>query len=545
MCARIIAVFLAAGLLFAGAGDNADSPKELAMSYAKRARKAEKSGHNAEAYILYSEAAAIQTGNRSYRSKMNLLQTRAAAESKPVPPPRPAADSPDAPAPVDLPPEDAFDSLTEREMAQARPLTGVPSLNGAPGRKDFDINGDPRVLFDRVAAAFGLETVFDGDYPRNSSSIRFRVSGVDFREAIEDLEAATSSFVIPLSAKLFMTAQDTTAKRNDLERTMAISVPIPQALTTQEITEIVQVVRQTTNVEKIAWNSADSTIVMRDRLSRVLPAVAVLEQLASYRPELMIELEFLQVDSSDIANYGFNITNDFTGIYLGHILNNLISAPSGVTNILTFGGGKTLIGITAAQIQAMFNESVNTSKSLYRAQIRSTVGQPATLHVGEKYPIVTGGYYGNTTATTGTVYAPPPQFTFQDLGLELKVTPYVQGMRDSSLNVESTFQVLTGAAVNGIPVIGNRAVKSQVGVVNGEWSLLGIVIGHTESKAVSGFWGLAQLPIFGELFKQTSINDTDSEVLIGIRTHLLSLPPDQIVTKRLRVGSEARPFIPL
>ena len=67
----------------------------------------------------------------------------------------------------------------------------------------------------------------------------------------------------------------------------------------------------------------------------------------------------------------------------------------------------------------------------------------------------------------------------------------------------------------------------------------------TNSKAVSGFWGLAQIPLLGYLFKQVSTDKEESNVLIGIRPHLISLPPNQIVTRALRVGSDTRPFTPL
>ena len=232
------------------------------------------------------------------------------------------------------------------------------------------------MLFDKIAQAFGLDTVYDGDFPRSDPPIRFHVSGADYRDALHDLEAATGAFVIPLSSRLFMVAHDTPAKRNDLEQSMEVGVPIPQVLTTQELTEIAQVIRQTTGVEKIAWDSADSMIVMRDRLSRVMPAVGVLQQLIAYRPQVMIDLEFLQVDLSDMKSYGFNVTNTFSATYLGHILNNVITPPSGVTSLLTFGNGKTLIGLSVAQVQAMFNQTLTKSNSLYRAQFAFS-GRPA------------------------------------------------------------------------------------------------------------------------------------------------------------------------
>ncbi len=91
--------------------------------------------------------------------------------------------------------------------------------------------------------------------PPAGPQLRFRISGVDYREALHDLEAITSSFVVPLSSSLFMVAQDTPQKRNDLEQTMlGVGADSRKALTTQELTEIAQAVKQATNVDKIAWD---------------------------------------------------------------------------------------------------------------------------------------------------------------------------------------------------------------------------------------------------------------------------------------------------
>jgi len=143
------------------------------MALARKAARSEKAGEDAQAYIFYSEAAALQPRNRRYRSKMTVLQTRAAKQSKPQPRPIPGQISQDVP-PVELSVEDAFDSLTEREMSQARELKGLPQLQGKPGKQDFDLNLEARGLFDKVAERFGLQTVFDGDYPKDAVKLPFR-----------------------------------------------------------------------------------------------------------------------------------------------------------------------------------------------------------------------------------------------------------------------------------------------------------------------------------------------------------------------------------
>ncbi len=50
-------------------------------------RKAERAGHMAEAYILYSEAAAMAPNNKMYWLRSQAVSTRAALEAKVMPTP--------------------------------------------------------------------------------------------------------------------------------------------------------------------------------------------------------------------------------------------------------------------------------------------------------------------------------------------------------------------------------------------------------------------------------------------------------------------------
>jgi general secretion pathway protein D len=513
-----------------------DSPKDTAKAYARKAKREQKAGHDSSAFLLYSQAAATLPGHKKYKTLMESLRSRAEKDATP-PPAAPALA-------VDT---DVFDSLTARELDGARQLLGPATLQAKPGLQDFDLNGNARSLFDQVAQRFGLQTVYDSDYPTTGQQIRFRIPGIDYREALHDLEAATGSFVVPINGHLLLVAQDTAAKRTALEQTISIAIPVPQSLTTQELTEIAQAVKQVTNVEKLAWNAAQGEIIIRDRVSRVLPAEALLTQLFAGRPGIMLEVEFLEVSDSDIKSYGFNVTNSFQAIYLGQILNNAITIPSGVANLLTFGAGKTLIGISVAQIQAMFNGTLSSAKTLFRAQMRAIDGQPSTFHVGEKYPIITSGFAGApaTTQTTGQVFTPPPSFTFEDLGVAVKITPHIHGTNETTLALETSYELLSGTSVNGLPVIGRRSLNTQIRLRDEEWAVVAGLMSPSDSKTVSGFWGLAQIPLLGNLFKQVSTDKENTNVLIAIRPHLLSLPPDQTVTRTLRVGTETRPYNPL
>jgi general secretion pathway protein D len=127
----------------------------------------------------------------------------------------------------------------------------------------------------------------------------------------------------------------------------------------------------------------------------------------------------------------------------------------------------------------------------------------------------------------------------------VKITPQVHGVDGVTLAVETSFELLAGTSVNNIPVIGRRQLTSQVRLLDGEWAVVAGMLSSTNSKTTSGFWGLAQIPLIGNLFRQTTKDTERGNVLIAIRPHLLSLPPDQMVTPKLRVGTETRPYNPL
>ncbi|HVW07709.1 MAG TPA: hypothetical protein VHC90_03965, partial [Bryobacteraceae bacterium] len=83
-------------------------------------------------------------------------------------------------------------------------------------------------------------------------------------------------------------------------------------------------------------------------------------------------------------------------------------------------------------------------------------------------------------------------------------------------------------------------------VRNGEWSVVGGMIGDSKSKTKGGFWGLAEIPILGQLFSNTSIDKESNSFLIGVRPYILSLGPSETnVTVPLRAGTDQRPFTPL
>ncbi len=528
--ASVTLAFILAGAQMLAAA----SPRQLYRS----ARKAEKAGKYTEAFLLYSQAAAASPGNRKFANSAEALRERAAQQSPPV-----VAAAPGDSATV-VNPEEVFDSLTAREFAAARQARTPVELQGQPGTQPVHLFLAPKPLYEAVARMYGLEVVFDSDFP-TTAPVHLNLEQADFREALHAAEAVSSTFVVPIGPKLMLVAADTPAKRNDLEQTATAAVPLPNLLQSQEMVEIAQVIRQTVGVEKISWDSQANMIVLRDRVSRVRAAEVILSDLLRYRTQMVADVEFLEVDESDLMNIGIDWNAVLPVTYLGSFLR---SAPtiSSTAGLLTFGGGKTMfgIGVLNPSIYATLNNSA--LRQLLRTQIRSSDNQPATLHVGDKYPVLTGGYSNNAAVgVAGSSSVPAPSYTFEDLGITVKITPHIHGMSEMTLDLDTDFEVLTGTALNGIPIISNRKLTSTVRLKNGEYALVAGLINEGVSKTWTSVWGLGNLPVIGPLFRKYSRDKEVHHVLMSIRPRLLGLPPDQTLTHAVRIGTETRLITPI
>lgn len=503
---------------------------ETAADLLHKAEKAEGKGDFANAYLLAAQATALDPGNQQAWAFAKAMERRAQAGLR-------VTTANDPANRLSAPP--LINELSRYELEEAREALPPPVLEGQTGLHDFDVEGDSKAIFEQVLKAYKIGVIFDSDYQPVKRQ-RVRLQQVDWRQAIRTIENLTNSFIVPVSSHLAMVARDTPQKRAEIEPTMSIVVPLNESTQPSDIQDAARAVQAAFDLKKLAVSQVDHAIVFRDRVSVVKPAVEVFKNLMNHLAQVMIDVELVSTSANSTLNLGLTLPTQFPLVALGTFLNNTPTIPSGFTGLATFGGGKTLfgIGVGSAALFANFTDSQTTL--LARTTVRSVDGQAASAHFGERYPLITQGYYGNTSGS-GTVYTPPPTIQFEDLGVVLKVTPHVHGRDEVTLEIESEFKALTGGSLNNIPVIGNRKIVTRVRMRFDETAVLAGLVNESDSRSWSGLALLSALPPL----RNNSTSSQAGQFLLTIRPYLLNEPPAENASPSMWVGTETRPLTPL
>lgn len=504
---------------------------DLASNLFKQGEKAEHAGDFFHAYLLYARAAALEPSNFKFQTRKNALSTVAARLA--------AAGTTSGDAGVEE--KLAAGELSPGEISDLREGLPPPELKPSPVKKSFDLRGNARDIIDQVAAAYGIQVQAAADYQSPPNFI-FRTGEMGMDEALRTLEEVANSLIVPINDRTVLLVRDNPTRRADTVLEMTQAIPIPERLSVQEAQEIVTAVQQTLEIRRIIADPGRHMVYVRDSVSKVTAARQLFADLSQARAQVEVEVQLLGVDRHSSLNIGFALPMSTELEYFGNLMKFPPAVSGNFIHYLTFGGGSTLFGFGVSNAAAFATLARSSTETLLDAEIVTVDGLPGSMVIGDRYPIPANQYIGPTSGQSGTVYTPPPQINFVDLGLTLKVTPTVHDSGEITLDIDAQYNVLGTGGANGIPDVGQRKYQGKVRLAKDEWGVIAGLMQETRSVTTTGIAWLARLPLIGHLFRQDTKTVDDSQVLIVLKPHLTNLPPSEFPAKPMWVGTEGKPL---
>jgi general secretion pathway protein D len=416
-------------------------------------------------------------------------------------------------------------------------LRSLPHVEAASTKHSFDLHGDEMTLFQQVAAAYGVSAAWDPQLTRQPN-LSFHLDDADWQTALDALTAATDTFVFPTSAHAVFFVHDSEVKRSEFEPVILQTVTLPDAVLDKDLIEAANAVRAVLNLRAFGWDSANRTVLIRDRVTRAHVARNLLQALLIPKAQVALEVQILTLDGVKTYHYGVSLQTMFQLVNLGHIGNLQQLTPNFGTvasNFLTFGTPGVLLamGITDASLFASYSNSLTTSN--YDATVIADDATTVTLHVGEKYPIPTSLFTG-ASQVAGSIYNPTAQISMEDLGLVLKMTPRVNGEGEIALEVEAEYKTLGSLVLNTVPSVNQRKFTGAVTLREGQWAVIAGMDEKSTDAEQNGLAGLSSIPGLKHVFSEHTQSTELSDTLIVIKPTITRLPMSPEVSSQYFLG---------
>ncbi len=126
-------------------------------------------------------------------------------------------------------------------------------------------------------------------------------------------------------------------------------------------------------------------------------------------------------------------------------------------------------------------------------------------------------------------------YTFEDVGIILTVTPRITNNGYVTMEVTQTANELQGFTSFNAPIVNQRQADTTVSVKDGETIILGGIIRNTVNSTVRKLPILGDLPILGNLFRSTSKQNVKTELLVFLSPRVVRDPNE---ARKLREDGE-------
>ena len=466
-----------------------------ALLHVQRARASAAQGRKDEALAEYRTALVFDPTNRIIASEMAALISPPAALEKP-------ADTPvTAPFKLDVGDEKIQLKFTDAAL---------------------------RSIFQTLGKSAGVNFLYDDQFRDVPLSVD--MADRTFDQALSFLCLASKNFFRVIDAKTVIVVPDTPMKRLQYEIN-AIRTFYLSNLNAQDVqNSLNMMIRTQYKAPSIIIDKNLNSITVRDTPSAVNLAAKLLKAWDKSKGEVIIDLEIMEVS---------RIKEKKIGLDLGDTIFGMRSSQGGTVpadgwfdlNSLDFAKSANYqVSLPSAYLQLLKSDS--DTKIIAQPRLRGLGSEAITYVVGQKVPVPQTTF--TPIAAGGVSQQPVVSYEYQDVGINVKITPRIHAEGEVSLDLEIKITSIGGTGIADLPIITTREVKNTIRLKDGETNLLAGLLKDEERQSLSGIAGLKDIPLLGNLFSNTDSTIEQTDVILTITPYIIRTVP--------MTDEDAKPF---
>jgi general secretion pathway protein D len=440
--------------------------------------------------------------------------------------------------------KEALAALKQGDMAQAAELI-VRALRRAPGhvgalavRRELDavqakqaitpaslsqvyrkpINLEFRdtsikLVFDALSRTTGINFIFDRDVrPDQRTTVFLKQTSLD--DAIDVILSTGQLEKKVLNSSSVLIYPSTPAKQREYQDLVVRAF----YLSNVEAKQAANMLKTVLKLKDIFVDDKYNLLVLRESPEAIGLAEKLIRLHDLDEPEVMLEVEVLEINRSRLLNAGIQWSSQLTVSPLGGTTSTPTSGTTTATMKLSDLKALTAdtIGITVPSATINLQKTDGDANLLANPRIRVRDREKAKIMIGDKVPVV-------TTTSTNTFVTENIQYL--DVGLKLEVEPEIH-LRDEvglKLSLEVSSLVSSVKTNNGSQAyqIGTRNFSSALRLRDGETQILAGLISDEDRRSANRIPLIGELPLLGRLFGSQNDSRQKNEIVLSITPHLI------------------------
>jgi general secretion pathway protein D len=422
-------------------------------------------------------------------------------------------------------------TLIERARDLPPPGMDLPSGVKMPTTLTFR-DASSRDVFTAIARLANISLIFDPTFRETPISVDLRNASLE--DALNTVSGATRTFFRVTAPRTIIVVPDTPAKRREYEEEVVRTFYLSNA----DLKETMDLLRLVLDARRISPITGTNALTIKDTPEHIAAAARVVSAIDKARPEVIIDVELLEVDRTKLSEYGLQIASPGSPGIDGSI--GINQGPNNTISLHTLKNltdSDILLSGLPSLYYRLLKSDTNT-RILANPQLRTVEGTPAQARFGERVPVPVTTF--TPFATGGTPQQPIVSYNYENIGVNIDIVPRTHHDDDVTLQLKVSVTSISGTGFGGLPTIGNREINTSIRLRDGETNMLAGLIRDDERNQLDGIPGVSDLPLVGRLFAHNTKSTNQTDIILTLTPHIVRvLDLNEADLRPFRVGRDS------
>ncbi|WP_311767645.1 type IV pilus secretin PilQ [Burkholderia sp. Bp8998] len=401
-----------------------------------------------------------------------------------------------------------LDEKRRQQHAERDDKLAASSIMRTPVSLQFR-DANVRMVFEALSRTSGLNVIFDRDVRADLKTTIF-VQNASLQDTVDMILLQNQLDKKQMNANTLFIYPATPAKELEYQELKVRTFQLSNV----DAKQIQSLLKSLLKVKEAVIDERANTVTIRGTPDTIKVAEEMIAAQDLPEPEVMLEVEVLEVSHDRMSQLGINWPNSFT-----------VSTPSSVD---TWGALHHLpvnaLNVSGLSATADFKLTDTDANLLASPRIRARNKEKARIMIGDKVPVISSS---STPSTSGPSFTQMIQYL--DVGIKLEVEPQVY--RDGDVGIKLNLEVsnITNTISSGNSQglsslayqIGTRSASTSLRLRDGETQIMGGLISDEDRRNANKVPGLGQLPVLGRLFSDHGGDHKKTEIVLQITPHVV------------------------